>query len=96
MQLHKSNVKSFFSSKKKIMFHRLCSAIGYLVEKKIIFFSSTEGNAENSSMVSIKIGKYIQDPLESFFCVEHTIPTNLPLIEEYRIWVLVSQLCNVL
>lgn len=48
------------------MFHRLCSAIGYLVEKKIIFFSSTEGNAENSSMVSIKIGKYIQDPLRKF------------------------------
>lgn len=77
MQLHKSNVNKvpFFSSKKKIMFHRFCSAIGCLVEKKKNLLHSMEKNAENSSMVSIKIGKSAQDGLESSRCVGHTIPT---------------------
>jgi len=78
------------------VFHRLCSAIGYLVEKKFIFFSSMEGNAENSSTVFIKIGKYIQDLLESFLCVEHTTPARPPSVEEDGVRVLVGQLRNVL
>lgn len=77
------------------MFHRLCSAIGYLVQKKNIFFSSMEENSGNSSMVSIKIGKSTQDGLERSRCAGHS-PSSLPLVEEDGLRVLVGHLCNVL
>lgn len=62
-QCNKSNViKVFFLLKR-----RFCST-DYVVQlvsgrKKCIFFSSMEENLENSSIVSIKIGKCIQDGL---------------------------------
>lgn len=98
MQLHKSNVNKvpFFSSKKKIMFHRFCSAIGCLVEKKKNLLHSMEKNAENSSMVSIKIGKVCPGWARKFqVCGTHN-PYSLPLVEEDGVGVLVGHLCNVL